>query len=91
MRANRWDDEFMASAIEAIASRYLESLFEVNIELSMAIDQLKARAVDFQSWAELFVGAKPKVWLLHMNDVQHAYNRLAHCHYKGSERSTGAY
>lgn len=63
LKANNWDDEFMASLIETIATRSLESLFELQIELPIAIEQLKARAVDLQAWAEIYVAAKPKVWL----------------------------
>lgn len=61
LRANRWDETFMTSIIDSTATRYLETLFEINIELDLAIDQLKARAVDLQAWAEIFVAAKPKV------------------------------
>ena len=61
MRANKWDDGFMTATIDSIATRYLETLFEVKIEHELAVEQLKARAVDLQAWAEIFVTAKPKV------------------------------
>lgn len=61
MRANRWDDEFMATTIETLATQYLETLFEVQIEHAIAVEQLKARAVELQGWAEIFVSAKPRV------------------------------
>ena len=61
MRANRWDDGFMGNLIESMATKYLENLFEIQLEHNMAVDQLKARAVDLQAWAEIFVSAKPKV------------------------------
>lgn len=61
LRKNRWDNEFMAITIDTIAKRYLETLFEISIEHSMAIDHLKARVVDLQAWAEIFVAATPKV------------------------------
>lgn len=61
MRANRWDDEFMATTIETLAAQYLETLFEIQIELVTAVEHLKARIVDLQAWAEIFVSAKPKV------------------------------
>ena len=63
MKANRWDDEWMISAIEMIATRHLEGLFELNIEFSTALDDVKARMSDFQAWAEIFVAAKPNVRL----------------------------
>lgn len=61
MRANRWDDDFMGTTINALATQYLETLFEVQIEHAIAIEQLKARVVDLQAWAEIFISAKPKV------------------------------
>lgn len=61
LRANKWDDGFMTSLIERIATRSLESLFELQIELPIAIEQLRARAVDLQTWAEIYVAAKPRV------------------------------
>ena len=64
LKANKWDDDFMTSLIETTATRSLESLFELQIELPIAIEQLRARAVDLQAWAEIYVAARPKVWLL---------------------------
>lgn len=64
LRVNRWDEEWMASTIERIATHHLEGLFELNIEHAVAIDQLKARVVDLQAWAKIFIAAKPKVGIL---------------------------
>lgn len=61
MRANRWDDEFMSTTIDILAAQHLETLFEIQIELVTAIENLKARVVDLQAWAEIFISAKPKV------------------------------
>ena len=61
MRANRWDDVWLTSTIEDIATRYLEKLFEINIEVPRAVDHLKSRVVEMQAWADVFVAAKPKV------------------------------
>lgn len=60
MKANRWDDGWLHPTIEKVASRYLESLFEINLDPIRAVEQLKNRAVVLQSWAELFVSARPK-------------------------------
>lgn len=62
LKANKWDDVFMTSLIETVTTRSLESLFELRIELPIAIEQLRARAVDLQAWAEIYVASKPKVW-----------------------------
>lgn len=64
LKANKWDDGFMTALIESIATRSLESLFELQIELPIAVEQLRARAVELQALAEIYVAAKPKVWLL---------------------------
>ena len=63
LKANKWDDGFMISLIESIATQNLESLFELQIELPIAIEQLRARAVDLQAWADIYVAAKPKARL----------------------------
>ena len=60
MRENRWNDEFMTATIEKLATQYLETLFEVQIELVTAIEHLRARVVDLQAWAEVFIAARPK-------------------------------
>lgn len=61
LRVNRWDDEWMASCIEKVASHHLEGLFELSIESSLAVEQLKARSVDLQAWAQIFISETPKV------------------------------
>lgn len=60
MKANRWDTEWLALIIEKVATRYLESLFEMNVALERAIDHLKSKAVAIQAWAEVFVALEPK-------------------------------
>ena len=65
LRANRWDEEWMTSTIEKVATQHLEDLFEINIEHAMAVDQLKVRIVDLQAWAETFIAAKPTVCVFH--------------------------
>ncbi|KAG8533249.1 uncharacterized protein KY384_002032 [Bacidia gigantensis] len=59
LRANQWDDQYMTALIQKIATRNLETLFEINVEVAVAIDQLKARATTLQAWSEIFVSAKP--------------------------------
>ena len=61
LKANRWDTEWLNGIIESIAARYLEKLFEINVELENAISHLQSRVIELQAWAELFVAAKPKV------------------------------
>ena len=61
LKANRWDTEWLSTTIERIATRYLETLFEINVELVRAVDHLRSKVTDLQAWAEIFVSAKPKV------------------------------
>ena len=63
MKANRWDIDFLAKIIETIAARYLEALFEINVEIMQAVDHLRSKVPELQSWAELFVSARPRVFL----------------------------
>ena len=61
MRANRWDDEFMNATIEAQAIQHLETLFEIQLDHTMVIEQLRSRIADLQAWAEIFISARPRV------------------------------
>lgn len=61
MRANRWDTQWLTVTIGSIAARYLENLFEINVELGTALEYLKSKAPELQAWAEVFVTARPKV------------------------------
>ncbi|KAL8776489.1 MAG: hypothetical protein Q9194_003114 [Teloschistes cf. exilis] len=60
MKANRWDDGWLHPNIQRIASRYLESFFEINLHPIRAVEQLKNKAVVLQSWAGIFVSARAK-------------------------------
>jgi DNA replication ATP-dependent helicase Dna2 len=60
LTANRWDTEWLSKTIEEIAARYLENLFEINVEMNMAMEHLMSKVPELQSWAEVFVSAKPK-------------------------------
>jgi len=84
MRANRWDDDFMATTIESLATQYLETLYEVQIEHVVAVEQLKARVVDLQAWAQIFVSPKPKV-RLECESSPAAEFRVAQCCRPGPE------
>ena len=61
MRANRWDIEWLSATVQSIASKYLETLFEINVGMNEAVAHLMSKMPELQSWAELFVSAYPKV------------------------------
>ncbi|MCJ1418017.1 Tripartite DNA replication factor [Xylographa parallela] len=60
MKANRWDTAWLADTIRIIASRYLETLFEINVDMTRAVDHLTSKVPELQSWAELFITARPR-------------------------------
>ncbi|KAL9008172.1 MAG: hypothetical protein Q9173_006674 [Seirophora scorigena] len=60
MKANRWNDAWLHKTIESVASRYLESFFEINLDPIRAVEQLKTKCVALQSWAQTFVSARAK-------------------------------
>lgn len=66
LKANKWDTKWLTATIEKIAARFLESLYELNVTFENAVDHLLGKAVEIQSWAEVFIAAKPKVGLLNV-------------------------
>ncbi|KAI9674760.1 MAG: Tripartite DNA replication factor [Caeruleum heppii] len=60
MKANRWDSEWLSQLIESVVARYLESIYEIKLEINQAVEYLKSKMPELQAWAELFVSAKPK-------------------------------
>ena len=79
MRANRWDTEWLSGTIEATATRYLESLHEIQVDKAQAIEHLTSKVSELQSWARLFVNARPKVyfasWFCFSNDANYMSRR----------------
>ena len=77
MKSNRWDSEWLRKTIDVIAARYLETLFEINVEMALAIEHLTSRVPELQAFAELFVNARPKVcWIEHPPNHVHATNSV---------------
>lgn len=61
MIANKWDTEWLKITIEKTATRYLESLYEMNVSIDSAVDHLLGKVVELQSWASIFIARRPKV------------------------------
>ncbi|KAL9039166.1 MAG: hypothetical protein Q9214_004986 [Letrouitia sp. 1 TL-2023] len=59
MKANKWDNDWLHKTIELVASNYLESFFEINLDPVVAVKQLKIKAASLQSWAKTFVASRP--------------------------------
>ena len=59
-KANRWDLEWLMLTIEEILqTSFLESLYEINVSLSEAVDYLMSKMPDLKAWAAVFVAARP--------------------------------
>jgi DNA replication ATP-dependent helicase Dna2 len=58
--ANRWDTEYLGEIIEDIATKHVEELYTIKIQVEDAIEYLISKMGELQSWAELFVSSQPK-------------------------------
>ena len=65
MLANRWDAVWLNELIDNIASRHIEDLYTIKLEIPQAVEYLRSKMPELQSWAELFVTSKPKVRILY--------------------------
>jgi DNA replication ATP-dependent helicase Dna2 len=61
MLANRWDTEWLAEIIEEVATRHLEDLYTIKLQVPQAVEYLRSKMTELQVWAELFVSSQPKV------------------------------
>ncbi|OBT91031.1 hypothetical protein VE02_00141 [Pseudogymnoascus sp. 03VT05] len=59
MMANRWDSPWLHDLIEKTATRHLESLYTIKIQIPQAVEYLQSKMGELQSWAEVFVTSKP--------------------------------
>jgi DNA replication ATP-dependent helicase Dna2 len=61
MLANRWDTEWLTSLIQNVATRHLEDLYTIKLQIPQAVEYLLSKIAELQSWAELFVSSQPNV------------------------------
>jgi DNA replication ATP-dependent helicase Dna2 len=61
MMANRWDIQWLYELIEKITNRHIEDLYVIKIHISQAVEYLRSKMGELQSWAEVFVASQPKV------------------------------
>jgi DNA replication ATP-dependent helicase Dna2 len=59
--ANRWDIEYLGEVIEDIATKHVEDLYAIRIQVEDAREYLLSKMGELQSWAEIFVSAQVKV------------------------------
>jgi DNA replication ATP-dependent helicase Dna2 len=61
MKANRWETAWLNDLIDRVALRYIESIYEIKLDVDQAVTHLRSKMPQLQSWSQLFVSAKPKV------------------------------
>lgn len=62
LKANSWDAESLNTIVEKTLLKFLESLFEIGHEdTNKAMEHLKSKLPELQSWATAFVKARPGV------------------------------
>lgn len=61
MKANQWDLEWLQATTETILKSYIESLYEIHVEVAEAVDYLMSKMPELKAWAEVFVASKPSV------------------------------
>ena len=71
LRANRWEAPWLEEVVRAVASRFLDSLFEIQLPAERAVQELLNKLQDVQAWAHLFVSvqARPGAQLKAPNDA----------------------
>ena len=55
MSTKQWGTDQLVRAIEDIASRHLESIYELNLTVPLVVDALRTKLPELQAWARSFV------------------------------------
>lgn len=61
MMANRWDTPWLHDLIEKTATRHLEDLYTIKLQIAQAVEYLRSKMGELQAWAEVFVTSKPNL------------------------------
>ena len=60
--ANQWDSEYLDDLVQATVAKFIEGLFEAGAQdTNEALEHLRSKMPELQSWASVFVGAVPGV------------------------------
>ena len=60
MMANRWDTAWLHETIDNACQQHLEDLYKIKVQIPQAIEHLRSKMNELQSWARLFVAATPQ-------------------------------
>ncbi len=59
LKANDWRLESLKTIIKRVASAYIESLYEINVQVPEAVDHLMSKMPELIAWASLFISLTP--------------------------------
>lgn len=59
LKANDWGEQKLRAIIERIVPAYVESLYEINAQLDVAVEYLMSKMPQLMGWAALFVRSLP--------------------------------
>ena len=59
LKANEWNASRLETIIEQVVSTYIESLYEINVQVPEAVDHLKSKMPELTAWASLFISPRP--------------------------------
>ena len=66
LKANRWDSEFLLETIDQLLPMKFDTILEINSTCEQVKEHLSSKLPELQSWAKIFVRAKPRVSHVHM-------------------------
>ena len=59
LKSNDWNMEKLQAIIERTLSNYIESLYEIKVQVPEALDYLMSKMSELQAWASIFVSTTP--------------------------------
>ena len=59
LKANAWDMDRLKTIIEQVVSTYIESLYEINVQVTEAVDHIMSKIPELTAWASVFVSERP--------------------------------
>ncbi|KAL2378061.1 hypothetical protein RJZ90_006283 [Blastomyces dermatitidis] len=59
--ANRWDQSWLREIISRTLEHYVESLYEIQVEVSEATEYLMSKIPALSSWADIFMRSRPTI------------------------------
>lgn len=67
LKANQWDLDFLRTLVETIMTRHIEDLYVIRMSVPEAVEHVMSKIPALKAWADVFLGVKPSVCVLHSN------------------------